>query len=135
MDYDGRTALHLAACEGHTEVLDFLCTSLFQKDSHGNEYHKDALEILTTCDLYGSTPLDDATRLGKFDAAFILSNACKKAMKLKFVQELKDLKLFGSARKGTFVNDKTSDRAMMVTAFEAALDEHMAENVFDGGIP
>ena len=23
-DYDGRTALHLAACEGHTVVLKFL---------------------------------------------------------------------------------------------------------------
>jgi glutaminase len=46
-DYDGRTAMHLAACEGHIEILEYL------------------IEIRANImcrDRFGGTPLEDAVR-------------------------------------------------------------------------
>lgn len=47
-DYDGRTALHLAASEGHFDVLRLLIAS--------------RLKNLNPVDRHGHTPLDDAKR-------------------------------------------------------------------------
>lgn len=49
-DYDGRTALHLAAAEGHVECVDFLlrkCDVPYD-----------------VCDRWGRTPLEEATAFG-----------------------------------------------------------------------
>ena len=46
-DYDGRTALHLAVCEGHVEVVSFLLRSGCFPD----------IEVL---DRWGNSPMDDA---------------------------------------------------------------------------
>ena len=48
-DYDGRTALHLAASEGHLEILQFLISSNHVKN-------------INPIDRWGNTPLDDAYR-------------------------------------------------------------------------
>ena len=56
-DYDGRTALHLAACNNQLEVLKFLL-------SHGGK--------LTSRDRYGFTPLDDAKRYNNTKAIALL---------------------------------------------------------------
>uniref|UniRef100_A0A3Q3ECN3 glutaminase n=1 Tax=Labrus bergylta TaxID=56723 RepID=A0A3Q3ECN3_9LABR len=55
VDYDGRSALHVAAAEGHTEVIRFLL---------GNTGANAALK-----DRWGSSPLQEARRLNKEAAA------------------------------------------------------------------
>jgi len=57
-DYDGRTPLHLAACAGHTSVIEYL---LRQKSVAVN-----------SVDRFGGTPLEDAIRHGKQGAAALL---------------------------------------------------------------
>jgi glutaminase len=47
-DYDGRTALHMAATEGHIEILQFLA--------------KNKLKEINPTDRWGNTPLEDAQR-------------------------------------------------------------------------
>ena len=51
-DYDGRTALHVACCEGNLECVNFLL-------NNGAPVHVQ--------DRYGHTPLDDAIRLARND--------------------------------------------------------------------
>ncbi|XP_043929519.1 60 kDa lysophospholipase [Protopterus annectens] len=56
-DYDGRTPLHVAACEGHLAVIEYLL-------KHGaTVYAKDR---------YGNTPLKNATKFRKFDVIQLL---------------------------------------------------------------
>lgn len=47
-DYDGRTPLHLASSEGHTEIL--------------KELIKQGVKDVNPTDRWGNTPLDDAKR-------------------------------------------------------------------------
>uniref|UniRef100_A0A0N5CGC7 glutaminase n=1 Tax=Strongyloides papillosus TaxID=174720 RepID=A0A0N5CGC7_STREA len=57
-DYDGRTALHLAACEGHPNLVKFLLT--VGKVNHASQ------------DRWGRTPYDEAKAFGKEECAKIL---------------------------------------------------------------
>lgn len=59
-DYDGRTALHLAAAEGHRDAVEFLL-------SRG----VDPMPV----DRWGGTPLDDANRSGHRQLAQLLADA------------------------------------------------------------
>ncbi len=59
-DYDGRTALHLGASAGHTEVCDYLLL-------HGHP--------LSCRDRWGATPLDEAQREARSDIVQLLSRA------------------------------------------------------------
>jgi ankyrin repeat protein len=57
-DYDGRTPLHLAACSGHTSIIEYLL--------------KNESVIVNAVDRFGGTPLDDAIRHGREGAAALL---------------------------------------------------------------
>ena len=57
-DYDGRTPLHLAACAGHTSVIEFLL--------------RQPSVVVNSVDRFGGTPLEDAIRHGKQGAAALL---------------------------------------------------------------
>jgi hypothetical protein len=59
-DYDGRTALHLAACEGHSEVVSYLISK--KADTKAK-------------DRFGHTPLDGARFYKKEDSAKLLEEA------------------------------------------------------------
>ena len=69
-DYDGRTPLHLAASEGHLEVIEYLFVS--------------GLRNINPIDRWDNTPLDDAER-GNFElvVAFLVSKGAKKAEDLR----------------------------------------------------
>ncbi len=57
-DYDGRTALHVAASEGYTDVIKYLL-------NYGTSVH--------ARDRYGHTPLDDAVYFHHHEAIKILA--------------------------------------------------------------
>ena len=59
-DYDGRTALHLGAAEGHDEVVNYLL-------SHGHPLH--------VRDRWNATPLDEARREERGSVVAILEAA------------------------------------------------------------
>jgi len=61
-DYDGRTPLHLAACENQEEIIDYLLTSC---------------EKLEPKDRWGNTPLIDAENAGHKSIAKKISDAIK----------------------------------------------------------
>ena len=63
-DYDGRTPLHLAACEAQTEVV----RHLIKKNVH-----------LTPKDRWGNAPLDDAIKFKHQEIIDLLEQAIKKA--------------------------------------------------------
>ena len=63
-DYDRRTALHLAASEGHVGALQFLVDSAAGDDA-----------VLNAVDRWGGTPLSDAVNNGHADCAAILKAA------------------------------------------------------------
>lgn len=58
-DYDGRSALHVAAAEGQTEIVEFLV-----------ENHHDML--IDALDRFDKTPLDDAEEFGQKEVAAYL---------------------------------------------------------------
>jgi ankyrin repeat protein len=71
-DYDGRTPLHLAACSGHTSIIEYLL--------------KNESVIVNAVDRFGGTPLDDAIRHGREGVAAVLrenGGVCKGDPRLK----------------------------------------------------
>jgi glutaminase len=62
-DYDARSALHLAACEGHLHVLKYLVMN----------YEGDPACFVEACDRWGNSALDDAERYGHVDCAEYLN--------------------------------------------------------------
>ena len=68
-DYDGRSPIHLAASEGHLEVIEYLCLS--------------GLKKISPIDRWNNTPLDDAER-GNFESvvAFLVSKEAKRGADL-----------------------------------------------------
>ena len=61
-DYDGRTAMHLAAAEGHEKTVRFLLSRGARADCQ---------------DRWGGTPLDDAKREGHKDLTEFLKAVIK----------------------------------------------------------
>ena len=65
-DYDYRTALHLAASEGHLECVKFIINAL-PTDRKS--------DVLSQKDRWGGTPLGDALRYEHYECADILREA------------------------------------------------------------
>lgn len=70
-DYDRRTALHLAACEGHVGSVHYLV---------GQTADHDKVEVLQARDRWGNTPYDDSMREGHPALANYLKTALHDAL-------------------------------------------------------
>lgn len=78
-DYDGRTALHIAASEGHTELVKFFL-SVAQvhhnpRDRWSKTYrtHSQKTRICNE-PRWGRTPLDDARQFNRLQCVHLLEN-------------------------------------------------------------
>jgi len=65
-DYDRRTAMHLAACEGHANAVRFLLTSVSPQDRQ---------KLCNAKDRWGGTPLGEAISHGHSDCVKLLKKA------------------------------------------------------------
>ena len=79
-DYDGRTALHVSAAEGHIECVNFLVNVAKVKIDVEDRYSEPIFLIskFTTqylCSRWGFTPKDEATRFGHDSVFAVLSVA------------------------------------------------------------
>ena len=79
-DYDGRTALHVSAAEGHIECVNFLVNVAKVKIDVEDRYSEPIFLIskFTTqylCSRWGFTPKDEATRFGHDSVFAVLSAA------------------------------------------------------------
>lgn len=72
-DYDGRTPLHLAACEGQVDVIRYLIDKNIE---------------LSPIDRWGNTPLDDAIKFKNKEIASLLEQATKLKKKIVERKEL-----------------------------------------------
>ena len=90
MDYDRRTAIHLAASQGHLEAVTLLI----------DEAGADPSPV----DRWGGTPLDDAIRSGHGEVvAFLLGRGAKKGQRrvgARSATEMKSAQLCDSAARG-----------------------------------
>ncbi|KIH45936.1 ankyrin repeat protein [Ancylostoma duodenale] len=77
-DYDGRTALHIAASEGHVELLKFFLSVAQVNHSPRDRSAKFPKFILTKRNgrkcRWGRTPLDEARQFDKLECAQLLEN-------------------------------------------------------------
>lgn len=67
-DYDGRTALHLAASNGHSKIVKYLI-------SQAEKLNEESRAIWLAEDRYGNRPIDDAMREGHTLCQELLENA------------------------------------------------------------
>ena len=66
-DYDNRTAVHLAASEGHVDTVTFLVSIAHRKPN--------AFARIDQKDRWGATALDNAVENGQSDVAYVLRDA------------------------------------------------------------
>lgn len=65
-DYDSRTAMHLAACEGHSNVVRFLLRNVAPQDRQ---------KLCRVTDRWGGTPLGEALHKDHGDVATLIRRA------------------------------------------------------------
>jgi len=94
-DYDGRTALHLAAAEGHAPVVKYLLTLLPSGEA--------GTAIVSKTDRWGGSPLDDATENENHD--------CIELLKERGAQQLLSMDVGKSPRRSqSRLSDSATDK-------------------------